>query len=106
MPSRTWSRWTPAYAARVIDEWTASGVTLTAFARQRGLCVQRLRRWRDRLRAPAGVRPRLVELVPPQPKSVGTLRVICPTGHVLEVVDVDLAHALDVVLRGLREAAC
>lgn len=107
---RTWTRWTPEHAAGVLRELDASGLTLAQFARRRGLCVQRLRRWRDRLVVPPTVGPRLVELVPavtaPHDERVGSIRLHCPTGHVVELDDVDLAHGVLTVLRALAEAAC
>lgn len=41
--------WGPADAQEVLDLWRQSGTTLSAFAREHGLCRNRLARWRDRL---------------------------------------------------------
>lgn len=109
---RTWTRWTPDHAALVLGDLDASGLTLTEFARRRGLCVQRLRRWRDRLApVPAG-RPRLVELVPagherdaPAERKVSIL-VHCPSGHVLELQGVEPDHGVLTILRALTAATC
>ena len=101
---RTWSRWTPTHAALVIRELNASGLTLAEFARRRGLCVQRLRRWRDRLEVTAG--PRVIELVPSAPAApadpLGAMRIHCPTGHVIDLYQGDVLT----VLRALAEVAC
>jgi len=45
------THWTEADARSVLAEWEASGKTLEAFARSRGLVPQRLAWWRKRLRA-------------------------------------------------------
>lgn len=42
-------RWTEARARAVLDAWGRSGLTLSAFARQRGVGPQRLAWWRKRL---------------------------------------------------------
>lgn len=108
--SRTWTRWTSAHAEVVLREFDDSGLTLAEFARRRGLCVQRLRRWRDRLAPEPVVVPRVVELVPAASEirdvRGGSIRLHCPTGHVVELDDVDLAHGVLTVLRALAEAAC
>lgn len=106
--SRTWTRWTPAHAAAVLRDLDASGLTLAAFARQRDLCPQRLSRWRDKLPPrPAGT-ARLIELVPQDTvqSSTGSLRIVCPTGHLVELVHVDLDRGLVAVLRALEQLAC
>ena len=43
------SRWDEATARRVLAGWRASGQSLSGFARERGLIVQRLSWWRKRL---------------------------------------------------------
>ena len=43
------TRWTGVEARRFLDEWATSGMSLTAFARDRGLHPQRLSWWRKRL---------------------------------------------------------
>lgn len=59
---RRWRQWDETTARAVLAEFDASGLTMTAFARERGLCVQRVRRWRDRLEA-SPPRGRFIELV-------------------------------------------
>ena len=41
--------WRTADAAQVVEAWRRSGASGTAFARQHGLNVRRLLRWRERL---------------------------------------------------------
>ncbi len=43
--------WRSADAREVLGLWRRSGGTLSDFAREHGLCRQRLIRWRDRLEA-------------------------------------------------------
>lgn len=43
------ARWTGATAKRILDEWAASGESLGAFSRRRGVQAQRLSWWRKRL---------------------------------------------------------
>jgi hypothetical protein len=45
--------WNESDARAVLDAWRASGLRLSAFARERGLSSKRLIRWRERLE-PAG----------------------------------------------------
>lgn len=85
-----------------------SGLTLAAFARSRGLHPQRIRDWRTRFEAEAAAEaPRLVELVaaaaaaPPTPRS---LRLCCPSGHVIEVVGFELADGVRGLLAALAGA--
>jgi hypothetical protein len=88
----------------VLDELDASGQSVAAFARQRGLHPARVRRWRSELRdepRPAGLR--LVELVARREAYQGGLRVHCPSGHVVEVGVVDLVTGLRAVLTAVAE---
>jgi len=48
-PARRWRQWTPEEAAQILAEWKSSGRSLAAFARERGLTVQRLYWWRARI---------------------------------------------------------
>ncbi|MBM4025406.1 MAG: helix-turn-helix domain-containing protein [Planctomycetes bacterium] len=41
--------WRASEAREVLDLWRRSGESLSAFAREHGLCRNRLARWRDRL---------------------------------------------------------
>ncbi len=97
-------RWTRADARVVIDELEASGLTIAAFARKRTLSYERLRKWRARFRREAATaRPRLVELVARQPEPVVRLAVRCPSGHRVELGDVELAGGLRLVLAAIAE---
>jgi len=87
----------------VIEELEASGLSIAAFARQRGLSYERLRKWRRRFRRETAMRPRLVELVARQPEPVGRLAVHCPSGHRIELADIELAGGLRMVLTALAE---
>ena len=42
-------RWTSEQAAEVVSQWKASGLSLAAFSRGRGITAQRISWWRDRL---------------------------------------------------------
>lgn len=114
--ARTTNRWTPAEARVVIDQLNASGLSVVAFARRRGLSYERVRKWRARLdTAAAPVRPRLVELVarpptaPTTPSSATALGVNLvlrwPSGHSVELRGVELASSLRLVASILDERA-
>lgn len=99
-------RWTSAKARVVVEELEASGLSMAAFARQQGLSYERVRKWRCRLRREAAAsRPRLVELVArqPEPEPVARLAVHCPSGHSVELADVELATGLRIVLTAIAE---
>jgi hypothetical protein len=80
--------WREEDARGVIEEWRASGLTMAAFARQEGVNVKRLQRWRFRLDHEQRVEPRFVSVamesgaMGPQPLCivVGDLRVEVPQG--------------------------
>jgi hypothetical protein len=46
---RRWRRWTEKDARCVLADWRRSGLSIHAFALERGLHPQRLLRWRQRL---------------------------------------------------------
>lgn len=61
-------RWTTRDARRVLAAWKASGLTLSAFARRRGLQVQRLSWWKRRLEgAPHHANTSASSTTPPAP---------------------------------------
>jgi transposase-like protein len=108
--ARRWKRWTAERAAEVLDELAASGLTAAEFARRRQIHPQRLRRWRRRLQAEEReVHLQLVELVPTSaapaasPAAAGTLRLHCPSGHVIELGAVDLAQGLRLMLAAAQD---
>jgi hypothetical protein len=46
---RGWRQWTEAQAREALDAFRRSGLTASAFARQRGVSIHRLQYWRKRL---------------------------------------------------------
>jgi hypothetical protein len=44
-----WQQWTADEARQVVEAWRASGLSLAAFARERGLIAERVRWWSKRL---------------------------------------------------------
>ena len=53
---RGWRQWREDDARTALAEWEASGLSLEAFARRRGVSPTRLRNWRRRLRDADAVR--------------------------------------------------
>ena len=104
-------RWTPEYATTVLDDFEHSNLSLTDFAHKRGLDIQRLRWWRNQLgRAD---KPRIVELLVKDAPALTlatkhgvSLRIHCPSGHLIEMTPLDSESALVSVLRALQEATC
>jgi len=101
-------RWTRGQARRVVDELERSGLTVAAFARDRNLHPKRIREWQRRLEEEDGVQaPRMVELVAAAAPTPCSLKLRCPSGHVLEVTGVDLAEGALVLLAALgRPGTC
>ena len=95
------ARWTAEQARRELQAFEASGLSLAAFARERGIDVKRLYRWRDRFRQerPADAPVRLVELVARTMPTAGSVHVRCPSGHVVTLDGVDLEAGLALVLK-------
>ena len=54
-------RYSAEEKARILEHYSESGLSLTAYCRQSGLCYATLRNWRERRGRADGV-PRLVEL--------------------------------------------
>ena len=50
-----WRQWTEAQAREALGAFRRSGLTASAFARQRGVSVHRLQYWRKRLEAPPSI---------------------------------------------------
>jgi hypothetical protein len=99
------TQWTRAQARRVIDDLEHSGLTVTAFARGRNLHPKRIRDWRRRFEQEAAVEaPRMVELVADALPVPCSLKLCCPSGHVIEVTGVDLAEGVRAMLTALPEA--
>jgi hypothetical protein len=92
--------WREPDAQHALGAWQASGLSLAAFARQHGLQVQRLRRWKQRLlEEPKTNEARFVRLVvredaEPKPLRlhIGQLVIEVPNGFdadaLLRLVDV------------------
>lgn len=88
-------RWKAADARRVLSAWRASGLSMSAFAAQRGLEAQRLSWWKARLRdwdpneSAVKARPvmRLVEAVVRSRPGEAQAVVRLPGGVVVEVMD-------------------
>ena len=84
--------WREHDAELILAAWAQTGLTLSAFARQCGLSVSRLRRWKTRLEAGDGPRFHPVELLDvhkgrptmSDPENVG-IEVIVGTGRRLVV---------------------
>jgi hypothetical protein len=82
----TAKRWNAALARKMLDEYSASGMSLTAFARTCGVNLQRLSWWRKRLTKAR--RPQTVTFIPAAVSRVFpgiTLRL--PGGVAIEVAD-------------------
>lgn len=99
------TRWTRAQARRVVDDLERSGLTLTEFARGRDLHPKRIREWRRKFeQETALVAPRMVELVPVAPAAPTapcSLKLCCPSGHVIEVTGAELTEGIRALLGAL-----
>jgi hypothetical protein len=111
-----WRQWTAEEARRVVEAWRASGLPLATFARQRGLCAERVRWWRLRLgdwqRAPGEERQQLVpavvtELAPEPAATASAVTVRAPGDVVVEIADVGAVPAswLSALVIGLARPA-
>jgi hypothetical protein len=80
---------------------------MAEFARRRGVQAERVRRWRLRLlpRATSASMPRLVELVTNRQSTRGQLQIRCPSGHVVEMGEVELDEGLRAALLAIGEAS-
>jgi transposase-like protein len=86
---RTRAHWKPEDAARVLDDWSRSGLPLAAFAREHGLRYERLQRWQARLRESS---PQAVRLVPVMPRKA----------PLIELASIARAAAVVVAVEGVR----
>lgn len=78
-------RWTEVEAGRVVEELGHSGLSVARFASERGLGVERLRRWRRRLKARTGIKagaPRFTE-VALRPATGAAIELVLPDGLVV-----------------------
>lgn len=95
-------RWTRAQARRVVDDLERSGLTLAAFSRSRDMHPKRIGEWRKRFEQEAALEaPRLVELVATAPSAPCLLKLCCPSGHVIELTDVELTVGVRALLAAL-----
>jgi len=98
------TRWTRAQARRVVSDLEHSGLTVSAFARDRDLHPKRIREWRKRFEQEAAAEaPRMVELVTVASTVPCSLKLSCPSGHVLEVSGIDLTDGVRALLSALPE---
>jgi len=98
------TRWTPKQAGCVLDDLDASGLNVLEFSKKYKLDPKRLRRWRTRLgREEVPVLPRLVELVNSEKVAHARLHVHFPSGHWVEVTDVELDVGLRAALTAVAE---
>ena len=119
-----WTQWTAVHARELVDDLEASGLSMAQFCRERGVSADRLQKWRSRFRrevarsaqragAPPTAHeeprsdPRLVELVarPVDSRTGVCLRVRCPSGHVVEALDVDLLVGFRAALTAVWEVS-
>jgi hypothetical protein len=69
------TRWTPEMARAALEEWRASGLSLEAYARRRGVVAQRLRWWRKQLGMEATMPHVRATLVPVTVRGVVEARI-------------------------------
>ncbi len=99
------TRWSPAQARRVVGDLERSGLTLAEFSRARDLHPKRIRLWRKRFDEEAARdAPRMVELVAVSPPTPRTLKLCCPSGHVIEVAGVEITEGVRAMLAALPAA--
>jgi len=84
-----WKQWTKEQAQQALAEWKESGLSLAAFARERGISSRRLSWWRQRLDKPGASSPKK------QPKA--TVAQLVPAG--IKIPMVDLGIGVDVSIR-------
>lgn len=100
-------RWSEAEARQALAGLDSSGLSAQAYAEQHGIHPERFRRWRARIRSRSEAPPaamRLVELLPHTPPSLARVVVTCPSGHTIEVLDVDLVSCLRAVVAATATA--
>lgn len=95
-------RWSEAEARHVLATWEASGKSIGAFARAKGVTAQRLYWWRERLaKVDEPAAPRFVPVVVKAPavrlESSAAVVVTTPAGARVEVREVNATTAAWVV---------
>jgi hypothetical protein len=78
-------RWNARIARKALDEFAASGMSLTAFARSRGVNFQRLFWWRKRLGQTRATKA--VTFIPAAISHGSTITVHLPGGIAIEAED-------------------
>ena len=102
--SRRSPRWTRTQARAVVDELEASGLSMVEFGREHYLNPERIRKWRARFRREATeVGPRIVELVARREAPGARVQIHCPSGHRVEIADIELAAGLRTALLAVAE---
>lgn len=110
---RTRSHWKAEDASRVLSDWSRSGLTMAAFAREHGLGLHRIRWWQARQGDSEAPTVHLVAVTPRQAplvalgSAVGTALVVDVEGVRIEVsnsreTDPRWVAALVLGLRGER----
>lgn len=88
MKKSTATRWTAAQAGELLDRIERSGVSVHRFAREHGLGVERLYRWKRRLargRRATGVTPRFAEVSIRPSGLAGTIQIELSGGVFLRI---------------------
>jgi transposase len=99
---------------RVLSRWRASGLKVSGFCRQHGLCPRRMYKWRKRLGASLGLPaatggPRLLEVSCSGDRAGGVSAAVMEielAWAVLRLPYEGSAGQLRMILQSLQEAAC
>lgn len=98
------TRWTANEAQEILNLWKTSGVSLQRFAKQQGVQVQRLHRWKQLLEKPAA--EAFVE-VPLEPQSRAAVEVVLADGVVVRVCEsAGIPLAVELVSALARHRRC
>lgn len=107
--SKRRTQWNREKAHQVVDELQRSGLTVAEFARNHDLHPKRIRVWRKRFEQEATQKPRrMVELVPVAAAAspiIYSLKLHCPSGHLLEVAVPDLTEGVRALLNAVPPGA-
>lgn len=105
--------WDAAKARRVLEQQAASGQSLAAFARDRGIPAHILYAWRRRLAGTGADGEQAVDFLPvkiadapTQGPAAGKVELAFPKGPVMRITGPVDTHQLTAILRALREAQC
>jgi hypothetical protein len=78
----TEKRWNAAIARKILDEFSASGLSRAAFARARGVKEHRLKWWQDRLSNSRSTTK--VAFIPAEISSIASVVLRLPSGITIE----------------------